>query len=179
MKRDLKKSEAVKTTLESVKGKKVKGSKNYVIYENGVLLNTKTGYATYGSTSGNTPFNVVTISQYGTRRTVEVQRLMAECYMKANWKVNEGKEANHIDGNPNNNSLSNLKLVTRDQNVDHAINVLGRRFGRVSNLEVLSIRESYVNYKSSSTGIKNLAKRYNLNTEVVSNIVNRITYRNI
>lgn len=175
MKRNLKASKEIEKTLTNVKRKKVKDSDHCYMYENGVFYNDKTKYYTYGSTAGNTPYNHVTYNG----RTVDVQRLMAETFLNVNWKVNAKKQVNHKDGNYNNNNLSNLELVTRQQNIDHAINVLGKRFGRIKNNEVLEIRDSFTRYKNPIVGIKNLAKRYNVSTKVIVNVVNNLTYTNV
>lgn len=37
---------------------------------------------------------------------------------------------NHKDGNPRNNCVDNLEWVTGSENVQHALNVLGRKFGK-------------------------------------------------
>lgn len=53
-------------------------------------------------------------SGYVTRR---VHRLMADCFELPG----EGKEINHIDGIKTNNRKDNLEWVTRQGNMDHAI----------------------------------------------------------
>jgi len=178
MKRNHKKSEALKATLANIKGKKVKGTTNYVIYENGVLLNTKTGYATIGTISGNTcKYLKVGLVINGKVKIVETHSLVAKAFKKGNWTINKNKEVNHIDGVKTNNNASNLEFLTRKQNIKHAIDVLGVRFGRVSNDEVYSIRQSFTNYKNSKVAVKNLSKKHKLSTTVVYNIVNKITYK--
>lgn len=176
MKRKNKKSEALKSNLESFKSKKVVGS-NYVVYENGVVLNTKTNFASEGNITGSTcKYPKITMCIDGQRKTIEVHRLVVNAFKKGNWKINSKKEVNHLDGIKTNNSSSNLELVTRKQNIHHAINVLGIRFGRLSKNEVYSIRESFSNYKNPNVGIKNLSKKHNVSEYSISNIVNNITY---
>jgi hypothetical protein len=45
-----------------------------------------------------------------------VHRLVAEAYLD---KPADATEVNHIDGNKNNNNVSNLEWCTRQQNIDH------------------------------------------------------------
>lgn len=45
-----------------------------------------------------------------------VHRLVYTCFI---GKIPSGKEINHIDGNTMNNSIFNLELVTKKQNIKH------------------------------------------------------------
>lgn len=49
----------------------------------------------------------------GAKKSVAVHRLMWE---HVNGPIPEGMEIDHIDGNPSNNKISNLRCVTRIQN---------------------------------------------------------------
>jgi len=173
-------SKALKSSLKRVKRKKIQGTEATYVYENGVVLNEKTGYATTGTITGTSDYPKVTITyRDGSQRRVEVQRLMGELYLKANWKVNERKVVAFKDGIKTNTILNNLILTTRDKNMRYNVNVLGKRIGRITNDEVYEIRDSFKTYVNPKVGIKNLAKRYNISQQTVSNIVNNLTYTDV
>lgn len=173
-------SKALKSSLKRVKRKKIQGTEATFVYENGVVLNEKTGYATTGTITGQSPYPKVTISyRDGSQRRVEVQRLMGELYLKANWKVNENKIVAFKDGTKTNTILNNLILTTRTKNMRYNSNVLGKRIGRITNDEVFEIRKSFKTYVNPKVGMRNIAKRFNISTQTVSNIVNKVTYANV
>jgi hypothetical protein len=175
----IEKSEALKATLKNLKDKTVPYNRNYKVFENGVVLNTRTGYATDGNITGTTNYPKISIYVEGKTKVIEVHKLVANAFKKGNWKINRHKEVNHKDGDKTNNNVSNIELVTRKQNIRHAIDVLGKRFGRVTNDEVYEIRTRFNTYVNPKVGIKNLAKRYNISENAVSNIVNNVTYTNV
>jgi HNH endonuclease len=86
---------------------------------------------------------------YGRVKTCKVHRLVAAAFLgKSRLYVN------HIDGNPRNNRIENLEYATQTENVRHAINVLGKRWGgghvtkgeqhyaaKVTDAQVIKIRE--------------------------------------
>lgn len=50
-------------------------------------------------------------------KTVRVHRIVAENFL---GKIGKGMEIDHIDGNRNNNKLSNLRIVTHKENIKSA-----------------------------------------------------------
>jgi len=173
------KSKALKATLKNVKGKKIPGTINHYAYENGVILNKNTGFATMGNITGTGKYPKVSLFIEGKMKTVETHILMGKTYFKSNWKANKNKEMNHLDGNKSNCAKSNLELTTRKKNMKHAVEVLGVRLGRLTNDEVYDIRKAFPKYKNPKVGIKNLAKKVNVSPHVILNVINKFTYKNV
>jgi len=175
----LKKSKALKETLKNVKGKKIPNTVNYYAYENGVVLNKDTGFATVGNITGTGKYPKVSLFIEGKMKTIETHILMGKTYFKSNWKINKNKEMNHLDGVKTNNDRSNLEITTHKKNMKHAVEVLGVRLGRLTNDEVYDIRKAYPKYKNPTVGIKNLAKKSNVSINAILNVINNITYKNL
>lgn len=67
------------------------------------ITNAKTGYQMVG---------------LGTGKTRSVHRLVAEAFVKGH--SSKRNDVNHIDGNKQNNDVSNLEWCTRSENIRHA-----------------------------------------------------------
>jgi hypothetical protein len=99
----------------------------YEVCEDGKIYNTN--FAGTGKrkeisqylTNGYPSVSVVT--NKGDRKTVYVHRLLAQYFLGG---VPEGHEVNHIDGNPTNNALSNLEVITHAENIQHAVHKLDK-----------------------------------------------------
>ena len=73
----------------------------------------------------------------GSDKRLSVHRLVAAAFIP---NPHNKREVNHIDGNPQNNSVENLEWATGSENQQHSINVLGRnryRFLCVETGEIL------------------------------------------
>ena len=57
-------------------------------------------------------------------KSVYVHRIVAETFLD---NLENKKEINHKDGNPQNNNVTNLEWVTRSENEQHKYRVLGRK----------------------------------------------------
>ena len=54
-----------------------------------------------------------------------IHRLVAVAFVQGDQSL----DVNHIDGNKHNNKADNLEWVTKSQNMQHAVKVLGIKFG--------------------------------------------------
>lgn len=94
----------------------------------------------------------------------------------------EGHECAHLDGNPKNNLLSNLKWVTRKENAQHRIKhgtwLRGERCHSVKLTEqdVLEIRANYVKGEKKLT---DWAKEYGVTLTTIKNVISRVTWKHI
>lgn len=66
-------------------------------------------------------YRVLSLYSDGVQKQVTVHRLVATAFIP---NPDNLPEVNHIDGNKQNNCVSNLEWVTRRQNIKHAVDVL-------------------------------------------------------
>lgn len=116
-------------------------------------------------------------------KTVRVHRLVAKAFIE-NPKNKD--TVNHIDGNKQNNMVSNLEWVNRTEQMTHAYR-LGLKTSRIgshnSNAklgdeQVREIRKLYIPY-SKEFGTVALAEKYNVTNRVIGLIVKNKAYKNV
>ena len=92
--------------------KKIKDYENYEIYDNGDVLNIRTGKILTGSI-GENGYKYYRLSKNGIKKMFYAHRLVAEAFLSnpANLPV-----VNHKDGNKLNNLISNLEWVSYSEN---------------------------------------------------------------
>lgn len=100
-------------------------------------------------------------------KTVPVHRLVALSFVPG---YQEGLIVNHKDGNKLNNNAGNLEWVTPSENVRHAIEVLGVRFGEKNKRKVLAQKS---NQKYEFESIADAARWLSNNSETKDQIRNR------
>lgn len=86
-------------------------------------------------------------------------------------------EINHCDGAKQNNHPSNLELVTRAQNVQHAVRVLGRRpkaqdgvLNAAAKLSVQQVMEIRALASAKAMSQREIAERFGISQSTVSDI---------
>lgn len=120
----------------------------------------------------------LTLSVSGKHKDVGVHRLVAQAFIQ---NPENKKEVNHIDGNKQNNQISNLEWCTRNENEKHAFKIglkslKGEKhtLARFTESEVLQIREM----RGIKTG-KQVAKEYGVTDGAIYRIWNRKTWNHI
>lgn len=97
-------------------------------------------------------------------------------FLKFIGKLNPSLEINHIDGDPTNNSVGNLEMITTGQNLRHSYEYLGRKPNtgarKLLDREVLNIRKDKIKGKSLSY----LAEKYGVSKSTISYVVNYKTF---
>lgn len=98
-----------------------------------------------------------------------VHRLVAYCFID---NVDDKKCVNHIDGDKENNHVSNLEWVSYSENERHSYDSLGKVNGnrKMSKEDVLYVLES------KETGIS-LSSKFNVSPKVISNIRRNVYYK--
>lgn len=86
-------------------------------------------------------YHFVELTKNNKRKHVLVHRLVAETFI---LNPDNKSEVNHISGNKDDNSISNLEWVNRSENMRHRIDVLGFKGGLYGKLGKLNPRHKIV-----------------------------------
>jgi hypothetical protein len=149
---------------------------NYEIKENGEVFTTvaRTGKVTLNKIWRNCVYtnkNGYQCIRYK-YKSLQLHRII---YRKFNGELNDKLVINHIDGNPSNNCVDNLELVTQSKNIEHSYRVLNKKpvigYSKINKEIADKIREEYKIIKS----YKRLMKKYSLAKSTIHYIItNRI-----
>lgn len=146
-------------------------SHNYECSDDGHIRNNKTKHVLKEFDSCNDGY----LRTQFDGKTQLVHRVIAKTFLEPI----EGKDyVNHIDGNKQNNAISNLEWCTFSENIQHAYNhnlnhgckfdVNGR--AKLSCDDVHYIRKNYKRF-DPVLGTKGLAKKYNVARQTISAVI--------
>ena len=113
---------------------KDKGFEHFVVYDDGRILNTKTGNFICGDLNS-CGYKRVTLYNKPYKKRFFIHRLVALYFVDG---FSENLQVNHIDGDKLNNHYKNLEWVTQSQNEQHKQRFLNPR---VTNKEVIQTLE--------------------------------------
>ena len=127
-------------------------------------------------------YKQIHVSNKGQSERHFVHRLVAEAFIPNPDKL---PVVNHIDGNKQNNAMTNLEWCDYSYNLKHAYKMnLRSAAGESNNMhklkesEVLEIRQSYVK-RSHERNSYNLAKKFGVSPKTIQNIVNGKSWKTI
>lgn len=130
---------------------------------------------------GDDGYPFVTIWRNGKKRKCTIHRLVAGAFIP---NPEDKPQVNHIDGNKDNNRVSNLEWVTAAENVQHAFRVglqegtrqVGMRNGRAKlcDDDVLRIRQQRGRCRPDD-----LAKEYGVSVSLIRQIWRRVVWTHI
>lgn len=89
-----------------------------------------------------------------------------------------GQECRHLDGNPANNKLVNLRWGTKDENaadrLAHGRTHAGENhpMSKLTNAQVLEIKATYKRFSYHSSNARELAEKYGVATSTITNSIN-------
>lgn len=114
--------------------------------------------------------------------TISIHRLVALAFIS---NPDNRPQVNHIDGNKQNNHISNLEWATAKENINHAWdNGLSNHSGENHTLSKLTeddvrfIRDNY-NPDMPEFGQKALAEKFSVKQPVISKIVHRKSWKHV
>jgi hypothetical protein len=106
----------------------IKDIGNYTIYSNGTVFNNKLNIWMKPQSVGKNRFGnsrlMVGLRVNGKRTLYYIHRLIAESFIP---NPENKRTVNHIDGNTENNDITNLEWATDSENQIHSYRVLGRK----------------------------------------------------
>ena len=100
--------------------------KDYLVSNEGYVLG-KNGKRLKPSLNHN-GYQIINIMVDGHRKGLSIHTAVMMTFCPEG-KVDDTYQVNHIDGNKQNNKLSNLEWVTPKENARHSVDVLGNRLG--------------------------------------------------
>lgn len=105
--------------------KAIPGFSDYMVNEEGEFWSMKSGSPKRMKTFLNERgYKFITLRDRGQKRTRKAHRLVALTFLGPS-----DLDVNHKNGIKTDNRLSNLEYATRSENMRHAVDVLGRKFG--------------------------------------------------
>lgn len=143
------------------------------------IKNMDTGHV-YKQHDNRSGYKTVTLTYEGKRHQHMVHRLVLESVLYLHNC--EFYEVNHIDGNKNNNHISNLEWLTRPENLKHSLdNLLKRKQYGTSNgntkftsKDIEDIRELYI----LGFRINDIVKAYNISYNSTVGIIKGVRRKN-
>ena len=124
------------------------------------------------------------ISNGGMRKTVKAHVLVALTFIGERPSIKN--QINHIDGNKDNNHVSNLEYCTASENIRHSyetgLNVAPTGYNhlnsKLTEKEVQEIRSHYEKNKHKYFwGAKDLSKKYGVCLQTISNVAKEVCYK--
>lgn len=110
-----------------------------------------------------------------------LHRLVAQAFIS---NPENKPEPNHEDGNKFNNHVSNLKWVTKSENIQHAMNNGLNHSGenscksKLTNAQAKYIREIYIR-GDLEFGAGALARKFNVASATILDIIHGVTFKNV
>lgn len=96
-----------------MKSKKIKDFENFIIYEDGTVINTKTGNKRSPHIDKDGYLRITLQQKNGKTTTRFIHRLLAEAFIP---NPDNKETVNHKDENKQNNDLDNLEWATKKEN---------------------------------------------------------------
>lgn len=134
---------------------------SYFMSQGGNIFGLKSGKILKTSKS-NSGYFCVPIRHNGKYKNIFIHRELSRVFIGCV----DGMDINHKDGNKTNNSIDNLEIVTRKQNIDHALTT-GLRKTKYSKELVNNIREDY----RSGHRQCEICKKYGVSKHLVFDVV--------
>jgi len=164
----------------------VKGYEDYFLISNyGKVFSIRTEriLKTFIHKQGYEVFSTRIGGRKGKVKLFKVHRLVTEAFIK---NPENKPQVNHIDGDKQNNCVANLEWVTAKENTQHALKIglsvpcKGEQHGlsKLKEEDIRFIRNNYIAY-DKKLGTNGLAKYFNVHHSIISDVVNRKTWKHI
>ena len=97
--------------------KHLEGFSDYLICDEGCVINKVTGHILYGNKKKTGYYEVILIDDERQKNYFLLHRLIAGAFIP---RPDDAEEVNHINGDKSDNSVKNLEWVTHAENLKHA-----------------------------------------------------------
>lgn len=146
---------------------------NYTIREDGNIVSKKFNRILKWGISHN-GYAMVILQNNGTRKTVRVNRLIAQCFVE---NPQNKPTVNHKDGNKLNNHAENLEWLTYSENTVHsfALGLQKYKHGEKTNFAKLTW-DKVKEIRRSNEPLADIAKRYDVSVRSISRILKKETW---
>lgn len=179
----------MKVVIEGkIKGKAINGYEGrYEVTKKGEVISlikssiNKNGYKILKHWIDKDGYHTVSLWKNKKSKQFRVHRLVAEMFIP---NIDKLPQVNHIDGNKDNNTVTNLEWISLIENIRHACNIgiykkgEGRINSKLTNEQVKWIRENY-RKGSRKLGARPLARRFGVTKTCIYYVVNNMTYKEV
>lgn len=163
--------------------KTVVGFPSYCVTKQGHIWSTKSGKWLRPYVHKHNGCLLVSLSKNGRLFRRTVHRLVLDAFVS---KRPRGKECRHLNGDPKDNRLENLKWGTHRQNIQDAIKhgthqCLNQNGERNSNTKLTgqNVKTIICMYKTKQFTQQNIAGIFQVSNATISRIVNKVSWRHI
>lgn len=161
--------------------KQIPSFPNYYICEHGEILSRKTNYKKIKILKhiiNQHNYHTVFLRKNGKQYNKRISNLVMETFVGAKQK---GLEVDHIDGNRENDHLSNLRYVSRKENMEKAQMQKGSKQwnSKLNEQQVLEIRQKYKLISHNKSNAHELSIQYNISQSTINCIVRRSAWKHV
>ena len=156
----------------------------FEVSTNGQLRNVNTGTIYKQHLHKNGYWQVcVSLGDRSNKKVIKIHRAVAETFVS---NPDNKDIINHIDGNKQNNVITNLEWVTCSENVQHAydnglsqpLRGINNPSAKLTEEDVLYIREHYIP-RDREYGARSLGRKFGVDKNSIVNIANYKAYINV
>jgi len=148
----------------------------YIVTVKGEVYSVVGGRWRFKARSLKKGYAAVTLSKKGLLKTHLVHRLVAMAFIP---NPKGFKQVNHIDGFKTNNSVENLEWCDASHNQNHArrLGLQGGEHSNTAKLTRASVRAIRKMYGEGGPTMKQIGKKYGVNEQTISKIINYKTWK--
>jgi hypothetical protein len=147
----------------------------YSVSDLGRVRSHKNGLRIMSATIAKRGYRTVALMRNGERSTRYVHHLVAEAFVGPRP---DGMDCAHLDGTRTNNVPSNLRWVTRKENLSHRVTHGTMNYGAANGSAKLTADDALVIRRLASTGTRQrvIARKYGVCQQAISNVVRGKTW---
>ena len=151
-------------------------SDEYIVDSDGYVLSKRNNKPLKPSIN-HKGYAIINIMVNGKRKGLAVHTAIARTFLSEQYK--DGLQVNHKDGNKLNNNINNLEWTTGSENMQHAINVLGKcindKNGNAKGIQAIDKDDNIIyDYNSIAECAKELSRDKQIDYRHIQNSIWRV-----